>query len=462
MKRTLYEERESICPQCHQVLAADLVGEETGVYLEKSCPTHGLYRSRIASDYEWVSSLKRYSADQVIPKTRQTKILDGCPADCGECLDHRQIAAFFLFEITNACDLNCPICLGNPRQHGYFISATEMKSMVKTILSYVGPGQITTLGGGEPTIHPQFFELVDILKQNGFEDIWVYTNGRRIARDPDFAHRLAEENLYVVLQWDGFSDSIYEILRGRALLDEKKRALEAVRQAGGRLGICPTVTAGVNDQELGNLYRMFLDEPALGTLDIASMAFVGQGASFRVGNHTRVTTQDILISLEQLTEGHIRASDFSPVSFSHPECLQIAYLLPVPGGGYVPLKRFLEPDDYQELILNKPLLVLDAGLEKPFRDLVNKLWSSGRDDPDTLAGLKAIRQIIDTLFPREGPLSPVEIKDLSKDLVKVILVHSYMDGYNFDLARTKNCISRTMLPDGRMMPTCAYNVVHRR
>jgi uncharacterized radical SAM superfamily Fe-S cluster-containing enzyme len=462
MKPSIYEERESICPQCHQVLAANLIAEERGVYLEKSCPYHGTYRSRIASDYEWLSSLQSYSAYQVFPKTRQTKVIDGCPADCGECPEHRQIAAFFLFEITDTCNLDCPICLGKPRHPGYFISSTEMESMVNSILSYVGPGQITTIGGGEPTIHPQFFELVNILKRNGFEDIWVYTNGRRIAREPDFAQRLAEEDLYVVLQWDGFSDSIYETLRGRALLDEKKRALEAILQSGGRFGICPTIAAGVNDHELGNLYQMFLDEPALGTLDIAAMAYVGQGAGFQNGNQSRITTQDILIFLEKQSQGYIRASDFSPVSFSHPECLQIAYLLPVPGGDFIPLKRFLVTNDYQDLILNKPLLVLDAGLEKPFRDLVNKLWSSGNNDPDTLAGLKAIRHIIDTLFPKDGPLPPEELNDRSRDLVKVILVHSYMDGQNFDLARAKNCISRTMLPDGRMMPTCAYNVVHRK
>ena len=46
-----------------------------------------------------------------------------------------------------------------------------------------------TLGGGEPTIHPQFFELVDVLKKAGMGTIWVYTNGRKIARDPAFAAR---------------------------------------------------------------------------------------------------------------------------------------------------------------------------------------------------------------------------------------------------------------------------------
>jgi uncharacterized radical SAM superfamily Fe-S cluster-containing enzyme len=333
--------------------------------------------------------------------------------------------------------------------------------MIKSILAYAGPGQIVTLGGGEPTLHPEFFDLVSLLKQSGFEDIWVYTNGQRIAKNPDFARRMAKENLYVVLQWDGFSDDLYGVLRGKALLDEKRQALEYLKAAGSKVGLCPTIVAGVNDQELGKLYEMFLADPAIGTLDIATMAYVGKGSSFDQGREHRITAQDILIGLEMQSGGTIRASDFSPVSFSHPECLQIAYHFPLPSGGFIPLKRFLDPQDYQALILNKPLLVLNAELETVFRDVVNRLWASGKKDPDTIKGLAAIRHFIEMLFPTTGALSPEEFKARSQNLVKVVLVHSYMDGLNFDVGRTKMCISRTMLADGRLMPTCAYNVVHR-
>jgi len=265
-----------------------------------------------------------------------------------------------------------------------------------------------------------------------------------------------------VLQWDGFSDYIYTTLRGKALTDEKRRALEYLKSAGSKVGLCPTIVAGVNDQELGKLYEMFLTDSAIGTLDVATMAFVGKGSNFDQGREHRTTAQDILIGLEVQSGGTIRASDFSPVSFSHPECLQIAYHLPLPDGGFVPLKRFLDPQDYQALISNKPLLVLNAELETIFRDVVNRLWASGKKDPDTVKGLAAIRHLIDMLFPIAGALSPEEFKARSQNLVKVVLVHSYMDGLNFDVGRTKMCISRTMLADGRLMPTCAYNVVHRK
>jgi hypothetical protein len=461
MKRIFHGSRASICPTCHRILAVDLVQDEQGVHYEKFCPDHGSFTTRIAADYDWLSSLQQFAAQTVTPASRQTAIAKGCPLDCGECAGHRQKSAFFLFEITNACDLNCPICLGNPDERGHFVSMGEMESMVKTILAYAGPGQIVTLGGGEPTVHPEFFDFVSLLKESGFEDIWVYTNGRRIANYPDFARRMAKENLYVVLQWDGFSDDIYAVLRGEALLGEKRHALEYLKTAGSKIGLCPTIVAGVNDHELGRLFEMFLTDPAIGTLDIATIAYVGKGSTFNQGREHRTTAQDVLTCLEAQSGGMIRASDFSPVSFSHPECLQIAYHLPLPAGGFIPLKRFLDPQDYQALILNKPLLVLNAELETVFRDVVNRLWASGKNDPDTVKGLAAIRHLIEMLFPTAGALSPEEFKTRSQNLVKAVLVHSYMDGLNFDVGRSKMCISRTMLADGRLMPTCSYNVVHR-
>ena len=234
----------------------------------------GVFITRVAGSHRWLSGLQEYAASTFLPRRRQTAVTRGCPAECGECDGHRQKAAFFLFEITNACDLDCPICLGEPRPQGRFVSVAEMEAMVASVLAYSGPAVCATLGGGEPTLHPQFFGVVDALKKAGMGTIWVYTNGRRIAGDPAFAARLAAENLYVVVQWDGFSDEIYRLLRGRPLVEEKERALQNLLAGGTRLGLCPTIVAGVNDDQLGRLYQMFVGEPRIGTLDIATMAFL--------------------------------------------------------------------------------------------------------------------------------------------------------------------------------------------
>jgi len=461
MKRVFHQSRVSICPQCQRLVAADYVDTEDGLFLEKFCPDHGHVSTRVGQDHSWLSGLQDFAANSFEPLARQTAVSKGCPWDCGECPQHRQKSAFFLFEITNCCDLMCPICLGEPQEDGHFISLAEFGAMTDAVLGYAGPGQLATLGGGEPTLHPQFFELVSMLKEREFGDIWVYTNGRRIARDESFAERLAEEDLRVVLQWDAFDDDAYRLLRGQPLLEEKRQALSHLRSPGLRLGLCSTVVAGVNDSELGDIYSMFIKDPDLAILDIATMAYVGDGQTYGLGRDHRITSQDVVMALEDQTEAAIRASDFSPVSFSHPECLQIAYCLVEPDGGFVPLKALFDPDDYRDLIADKPLLALDVEAVEIIRGAIDKLWATGSDGSITSRGLAALRNTIETLFPRSGALSPEEMAARSERLVKVVLVHSYMDGLNFDVGRAKMCISRTVLPDGRLMPTCAYNVLHR-
>lgn len=461
MNRVFHQSRVSICPECRRLLAADYVESEKGLFLEKRCPEHGRLSTRVSHNFGWLSSQQSFAAKSFEPLVRQTKAEQGCPWDCGECPEHRQKAAFFLFEITDSCDLNCPICLGDPRPNGSFVSLKEFEAMVAAVLAYAGPGQICTLGGGEPTLHPEFFELVRILKSQGFPDIWVYTNGRRIARDHNFAEQLATEQLYVVLQWDSFDDEVYQLLRGQPLLKEKRQALAHLKSSGVRLGLCTTAVAGVNDGELGRIYLTFLEDRAISTLDIATMAYVGKGERWELGREDRITSQDVIMDLENQTSGRVAMSDFSPVSFSHPECLQIAYHLAEPNGDFIPLKRFLEAHDWKALIEDKPLLTIDAKMEGLFKEVVDKLWAGETEDALRQRGLAALRYLIETLFPSSGALSPEEMKTRSTDLVKVALIHSYMDGLNFDVGRSKMCISRTVLPDGRLVPTCAYNVVHR-
>jgi len=462
MGRLVFQTRSSVCPECHRLVSADCVEGQQGVHLEKFCPEHGFCSTRIAADWAWLSGLQEFAAKTFLPNSRQTPMARGCPEDCGECPGHRQKAAFFLFEITNACDLNCPICLGDPHARGQFLSLAEMETMLATAVDYAGPDPYVTLGGGEPAVHPQLFDLVALFRRAGISNIWLYTNGRKVARDCRFANRLAEEGLCVVLQWDGFSDAVYRKLRGTALLKEKTRALENLRASGARLGLCPTVVAGVNDTELGRIFDLFVSDVSIGTLDVATMAYVGKGKDFEQGRERRMTAQDVLLAMEDQTGGAIRVDDFSPVSFSHPECLQIAYLLAVPEGGFIPLRRFLDSDDYKTLALNTPLLQLTEQTESVLHDVVNRLWAGAEDDSDVKRGLAALRHTIDTLFPKERALTDAQRKALSMDLVNVVFVHSYMDGWTFDVGRSKKCISRTVLPDGRLMPTCAYNVIHRR
>src|SRR5688500_19980019 len=49
---------------------------------------------------------------------------------------------------------------------------------------------IVQISGGEPTIHPDFFAVLDAARRRPIRHLMVNTNGVRIARDAELAKRL--------------------------------------------------------------------------------------------------------------------------------------------------------------------------------------------------------------------------------------------------------------------------------
>ncbi len=45
--------------------------------------------------------------------------------------------------------------------------------------------------------------------------------------------------------------------------------------------------------------------------------------------------------------------------------------------------------------------------------------------------------------------------------VTLVTVHAFMDRSNFDVERASKCCVTEVLPDGRMVPFCVYNNLHR-
>lgn len=101
-----------------------------------------------------------------------TPIKYGCPYDCGLCPDHEQHSCLTLIEVTDKCNLSCPICyadsgaeafnyLHQPRKHR---SLAQIETMLDAIVANEGEPQIVQISGGEPTIHPDFFQIMDLAK----------------------------------------------------------------------------------------------------------------------------------------------------------------------------------------------------------------------------------------------------------------------------------------------------------
>jgi MoaA/NifB/PqqE/SkfB family radical SAM enzyme len=96
-----------------------------------------------------------------------------------------------LFRLGEQCNNACPMCSNSGRPAAFFVATEELLRRVE-FLARRGLRAVV-LTGGEATIHPGFWDVVEALVAAGIR--WdINTNGRRFA-DPDFAARARQMGL---------------------------------------------------------------------------------------------------------------------------------------------------------------------------------------------------------------------------------------------------------------------------
>ncbi|WP_155054438.1 mycofactocin radical SAM maturase [Streptomyces blattellae] len=135
------------------------------------------------------------------------------------------------WELTYACNLSCDHCLSSSgRRDPRELSTAEAKAVIDELeamqVFYVN------IGGGEPTVRPDFFELIDYATGHHV-GVKFSTNGIRIT--PAVARRLAR-NDYVDVQisLDGATAEVNDAVRGAGSYATAIRAMENLADAGMR------------------------------------------------------------------------------------------------------------------------------------------------------------------------------------------------------------------------------------
>jgi len=198
-----YYSTTTLCPFCSRLLPGEVFGRDKSVYLSRECPEHGSIEALICSDINWFEGLKRFDVAPVKPAHPQQPVRLGCPLDCGLCASHRQVAGTIAIEISNRCNANCPVCLGDNRG-GFEMSVEEIRALVEDAIHDQGQIGVLTLSGGEPTIHPQFFDILSMLDRPEIGRINLNSNGLRMVQEAGFVDRLRHHpKVYVSLHYDG-------------------------------------------------------------------------------------------------------------------------------------------------------------------------------------------------------------------------------------------------------------------
>jgi 7,8-dihydro-6-hydroxymethylpterin dimethyltransferase len=443
-----YDVAISLCSTCYRKVEGKIVFQEDRVYLLKRCPDHGGERILLADDVDYYRRCREvFLKPPQMPNVYNTPVRWGCPYDCGLCTDHEQHSCVSLVEVADACNLRCPICYADSGPHrAAYRSLPEIERMLDAIVWNEGEPDVVQLSGGEPTIHPDFFAILDRCKARPIKHLMVNTNGLRIAQDAAFAERLAayQPGLEVYLQFDSLERAPLLALRGADLRAIRRQALARLNALGLSTTLVVTVRKGLNDGELGRIVEYALEQPCVRGVTFQPIQAAGRLEGFDPATDRLTLTEVRRRILEQTPV--FGAADVIPVP-CHPDCLAMGYALKL-GGEVTPLTGLVDPRVLIEGGRNTILYEQDPAV----RDAVFKLFATNHS-PES--GVRSLRDLLCCLPDVAVPAG------LGYGNLFRVLIVQFLDAYSFDVRSVKKTCVHIVHPDGRLIPFDTYNLFYR-
>jgi uncharacterized radical SAM superfamily Fe-S cluster-containing enzyme len=456
-----YSMTKSLCATCKEAVDAKIVFKDDKVWFDKFCPQHGKQWVEVASDVAWYLDCLSFVAPATPPRQTRTNVAKGCPFDCGPCASHQQKVYLPVVPITSACNLDCPICYTvNKNDGAHRLSKEGMQRILEHLLAEHGELDIINFTGGEPTLHPELPELLEMCRAAGIRRLTVSTNGLRLL-DEAYVRKLAALDARIVLSFDTFDPATDKVLLGADTVKAKLKVLDLLEKHDVATTILPAVAAGLNDRDVPRLLEMVLTRPHIRSLELHTLTFTGQGG---VGftRTARITIPDLHRWIEQASEGRIVSRDFVPSPLAHPHCYSICYVLLLDGGGYVPFARLTSREKLFALLQDSLYIEPREALEQVFREMIDDLWASPERIPESTAVLATLKRLLVEMFPPGGPTLPILTRQkIAERSARAIYIHSHMDEETFDVSRIMKCCVGVPEQDGTNIPTCSYNVLYR-
>ena len=442
-----YDHTISLCVVCHKQVSAKIIFENGNVYMTKTCKEHGFQKVLIATDIEYYKQIRNYNKASEYPRKPHTETIYGCPYDCGICPDHEQHSCLTLIEVTDRCNLTCPTCYASSSPtHGRHRTLAEIEAMLDAIVLSEGSPDVIQLSGGEPTVHPDFFAILDLAKARPIKHLMVNTNGIRLANDRSFVERLAGymPDFEIYLQFDSFRPEVLTKMRGRDLTETRKKALAHLNEFNLSTTLVVTLQKGLNDDEIGAIIDYALKQPC-----VRGVTFQPTQISGRLENFDETTGKLTPTEVRQkiLDQSPVFApNDLIPVP-CNPDALTMAYALKL-NGQVQPLTRLIDP----AVLLNsssRNTIVYEQ--DEALQGYIMKMFSTGNSP---LSASETFKQLLCCL-------PQVYAEGLSYNNLFRIIIMNFMDAYDFDVrAIKKSCVHIVDL-DGRIIPFETMNLFYR-
>jgi hypothetical protein len=435
---------QSICPVCLNRITAERVASGERVDLVKTCPDHGTFRAVVWNGRPALGEWRRPKTPAVLRPVLH-EIQQGCPFDCGLCHEHRQRSCTVLIEVTRRCNLNCTVCFAESRpQDAPEPDLSEIRNWYRTAWG-LAPGSNIQLSGGEPTLRDDLPDIVAAGREAGFGFVQLNTNGIRLADDDNFMKALKSAGLAsVFMQFDGTDDAVNVQLRGRPLVDAKRRAIDACADHGIGVVLVPTLVPGVNTDRIGSLLQLAVDlSPTVRGVHFQPVSYFGRYPQ-PGGDAPRITLPELMAAIERQSAGMFRVTDFQPPGCENAWCSFHADYIVLPGGRV----QGLHPDRLSSGCCAP--IPAEEGARRSMAH-VSRQWAAPAPKAvEALDGLSG--------SPDGGPMRLDDFLDRARTHVFTLSAMAFQDAWTLDLERLRDCCIHVLDPIRGLVPFCAFNL----
>ncbi|MBK6514905.1 MAG: radical SAM protein [Polyangiaceae bacterium] len=418
----------STCPTCLEKIPARLFEREGRVYLSKTCASHGETEALVADD----ASLHWNAGPE------------GSKGCCS--LNH---SCTLIFEITERCNLTCPTCFtASSPEPSWMMPLAELEAKLdRLIAAGKGAADMIQLSGGEPTVHPELVDMVELAFAKGIRKVYVNTNGIRLARDVELVRRLAavdggRDRLQFYLQLDGFEERTHQLIRGaKGLSPVKRQAIHNLGEHGLFALPVMTVTRGVNLEEIGAVVRMVVEHhPRMNTVILQPAFYAGRYDNDRSAQ--RLTLSEVAREVARQTNGMFSPEDFGPIPCSHPSCFALAVGL-VRDGKVIPVSRYFPKFSTWKDPAVAPTI-------ERFTDRMPQHML------EALAEDNLLDELLDLLSQGDDTASWADYRSFV-----LVGIKPFMDAHTYDQDRVDRCCVHVVDRSGAPVSLCEYNTLRR-
>jgi radical SAM protein with 4Fe4S-binding SPASM domain len=180
-----------------------------------------------------------------------------------------------VWNITRRCNLRCIHCYSDSdaREYPGELNFDQCSSVIEDLAQFKVPALL--LSGGEPLIHPRFFDIATLARSKGLR-LTLSTNGTLI--ELDTAKRLKDlEFSYVGISLDGIGET-HDYFRGRSgAFDKTVQAFRNCKQVGQKVGLRLTLSP----QTITDLDKIldFIEREGIDRVCFYHLVYTGRGAN---------------------------------------------------------------------------------------------------------------------------------------------------------------------------------------